>query len=91
VDDLSKYAAEQNIRRITDQLRSETDETHRAQLQKMLIEEENKLACTLDRLEKLDQAIAEGDERLELQTTKVVALRKGGHDVTAPRVHRARR
>ena len=50
----------------------------------MLIEEENKLGCTLDRLNKLDQAIADWDKQLELQRTKVVALRKGGHDVTAP-------
>jgi hypothetical protein len=66
VDDLSNYVAEQNIRRFTDQLRSETDATHRAQLQKMLIEEENKLGCTLDRLNKFNQAIADGDKNLEL-------------------------
>ena len=84
MDDLSNYVAEQNVRLFSDQLRLVTDEVHRAQLHKMLIEEENKLACTLDRLNKLDQAIAEGNKQLELQKTKVVVLRNGGHDASVP-------
>src|SRR5689334_5038427 len=84
MDDLSNYVAEQNVRRFSDQLRSEIDEAHRAQLQKMLIEEEDKLTYTLDRLRKLDQVIADGDRQLELQRTKVAALRKAGRDATVP-------
>ena len=83
MENSSNSLAEQNIRRFYDQLRSETDARRRAQLQRWLAEEEDRLGFTVERLKDLDQAITDGDKRVELQRMRIDNLEKCGCDITA--------
>jgi hypothetical protein len=80
---LSHFVVEQNIRRFVNQLRWENDDAKRSQLQKLLIEEEDRLGFTVGRLEELDQAIAEGDKRIDFQLAKLGTLKNSGRDIAA--------
>jgi len=81
--ELSHFVVQQNIRRFSDQLRSETDAMRRGRLQRLLVEEEDRLGFTVERLEELDRAIADGDKRVEFQRTKIDNLKNCGCDVRA--------
>ena len=81
----SSFVVQQNIRRFSDQLRSETDATRRIRLQRLLAEEEDRLGFTVNRLEELDRAIADGDKRVEFQRAKIGNLENCGCDTKAAR------
>ena len=71
MSELSHFVVQQNIRRFSDQLRSETDATRRGRLQRLLVEGEDRLGFSVERLVELDRANADGDKRLEFQQTKI--------------------
>jgi DNA repair ATPase RecN len=81
----SSFVVQQNIRRLSGQLRLETDATRRVRLQRFLVEEEDRLGFTVERLEDLDLAIADGDKRVEFQRAKIGNLENCGCDVMAAR------
>jgi DNA repair ATPase RecN len=83
--EFSQFVVQQNVRRLSDQLRSETNATRRVQLQRWLVEEEDRLGFTVERLEDLDLAIADGDKRVEFQRAKIGNLENCGCDVRAAR------
>ena len=83
MSELSHFVVQQNIRRFSHQLRSETDTRRRVRLQRLLVEEEDRLGFTVDRLDDLDRAIADGDERVEFQRMKIGNLENCGCDVRA--------
>jgi hypothetical protein len=81
--EFSHFVVQQNVRRLADQLRSETDATRRARLHGLLVEEEDRLGFTIDRLEELDRAIAESVTRVEFQRQKISNLQNCGCDLSA--------
>jgi len=79
----SSFVVQQNVRRLFDQLQSEADPTRRTRLQRLLVEEEDRLGFTVHRLAELDRAIAENVRRVEFQRTKIGNLQNCGCDLSA--------
>jgi hypothetical protein len=77
---MDKFIAAQNIKHFRDRLRSEPDQVTRATLQKLLVQEEDKLAADLALLEDLDKEIAKCDAVIERQKALVVTLESKGSD-----------
>lgn len=82
MDHLSDYVARQNITRFCDQLTSELDGKRRAALQRLLIEEEDRLGFSVEQLDEIERAIAKGEERIEQQRTLVEVMECNGRDPT---------
>ena len=82
MDHLSDYVARQNITRFCDQLTSELDGKRRAALQKLLIEEEDRLGGSLEQLDEIERAIAKGEERIQQQRTLVEVMERNGRNTT---------
>jgi hypothetical protein len=68
--------------RFRDLLRSEIGLTRRADLQKLLIEEEDRLGFSFEQLENIEQEIAKGDERIQWQRILVATMEREGRDAT---------
>jgi len=77
------YVSKQNVLRFRDLLRSEIDPTRLSDLQRVLVDEENRLGSNYERLEDIDREIAKADQRIELQRTLVANIEREGRDATA--------
>ena len=77
---MDRFVARENIRHFRDRLWSESDPDTRARLQKLLVEEEDKLAADLEKLDDLDRHIADGNRRIEWQQVLVETLERDGRD-----------
>jgi hypothetical protein len=74
--------ARENIRHFRNRLRSEVDPAKRSVIQRLLVQEEDKLAATLELIEDVAREIARCLKLVERQRAVVVALERDGHDVT---------
>jgi hypothetical protein len=79
---LDRFVAQDNINRFRDQLRLETDPTKRSILQKLLVEEEDKLAVDFALLEDVAQEITNCLRRIDRLRALVETLERCGRDVT---------
>jgi hypothetical protein len=77
------FVARANINHFRDRLRSETDAALRSMLQKLLVEEEDKLAADLELLADLAREIAKCQQWIERQRLRIEDLERDGHDATA--------
>jgi hypothetical protein len=82
MDHLSNYVARQNITRFYDQLTSELDGKRRADLQRLLIEEEDRLGVSSEHLDEIERAIAKGEKRIQQQRTLVEVMGRNHRDAT---------
>jgi len=80
---MDRFVTRVNINHFRDQLRSETDAALRSQLQKLLVEEEDKLAADLALLADLAREIAKYQQWIEKQRLRIEDLERDGHDATA--------
>jgi hypothetical protein len=80
MDGTFTYVTKQNVSRFRELLSSESDTSRAADLVKLLIEEEDKLGASSERLEDIDQEIAKGDKRIAWQRTLVAAMERDGRD-----------
>lgn len=83
--DQFEWVALQNVTRFTDQLQSEPDPFRRQRLQKLLIEEEDRLAVNYEQLAKFEQEIARSEERIRFQRTRVAVMEDAQRDTTVAR------
>ena len=83
--DQTEWIAIQNVTRFTDQLRSEPDPFRRERLQKLLIEEEDRLALNCEQLAKFEQEIAKSEERIKFQRARVAAMEEAERDSAVAR------
>jgi hypothetical protein len=82
---MDRFVARANISHFRDRLRSETDVALRSLLQRLLVEEEDKLAADLELLADLAQEIAKCRQWIEKQHGRVAVLERDGRDATASR------
>src|SRR5215470_14283989 len=80
---MDRFVTRANINHFRDQLRSETDAALRSQLQKHLVEEEDKLAEDLALLADLAREIAKYQQWIEKQRLRIEGLERNGHDARA--------
>jgi hypothetical protein len=75
---MDRFIARANIRHFGDRLRKESDGELRCRLQKLLIEEEDKLGRDLELLADVERTIASFDALIHAQAAVVAAL--NGHE-----------
>jgi hypothetical protein len=80
---MDHFIARENVNHFRDRLRSEADPTARSTLQKLLVEEEDKLAKDLSLLDDLAREIAKCRQWIEKQRLRIEGLERDGHDLTA--------
>ena len=81
MDETAQFASDLNVARFVDRLQLEHEPTRRAVLQKLLVEEEDKLGRNAERLSNLQRHIAEGNRRIALQKTLIERLRANSYDI----------
>ncbi len=72
----------ENIDHFRRQLATETSRDLRRLLQGLLVDEEDKLGASMELLEDIEQAIKEGEARIERQKTLIQDLERNGHDTS---------
>lgn len=80
MSDVLKFAHEQNLSRLVDQLRGEADEARRDVLRRLLVEEEARFGGPLGRLDSIAVRLADCASRIEAQTARVAVLAAEGED-----------
>jgi hypothetical protein len=80
---VDRFIARANINQFRDRLRDETDAALRAQLLRLLVEEEDKLAADLVLLNDLAREILKYQQWIERQRLRIQDLERDGHDATA--------
>jgi hypothetical protein len=76
---MDRYIARENIRQLRDRLSREENPEMRALLQKLLLEEEDKLGADLEALENVQQHIADSSQRIERQRALIATMERDGH------------
>jgi len=77
---MDRFIARENIKHFRDRLWTERDPEIRARLQRLLVEEEDKLTADLELLANLEKHIADGNRRIEWQQVLVETMERDGHD-----------
>jgi hypothetical protein len=78
--DTAQFVNGLNVERFVDRLRFEHDPTVRRSLRRLLLEEEDKLGLSLERLGKVQHHIGEGRARIARQKILIERLVANGHD-----------
>ena len=81
MDDTAQFVSDLNVGRFADRLRFEHNPAIRASLQRLLLEEEDKLGRGVERLCKLQRHISEGSRRIAMQEALIAKLRTDRQDV----------
>lgn len=79
---MDRFIARENIRHYRDMLLSDIEPKIRSSVQRLLVEEEDKLGKDLELLADIERHIAEGARRIEAQRMRVSAMQSAGHDGT---------
>jgi hypothetical protein len=82
---MDRFIAQENVNHFRDRLRSEADPTVRSTLQRLLVEEDDKLAKDLGLLDDLAREIAKCRRWIEKKQVLVEDLERDGRDVTTAR------
>jgi hypothetical protein len=76
---MDRYITQENIRHFRDRLSREVNPGTRTLLQKLLVEEENKLGADLEALADVQQYLEDGHHRIERQRALVAIMEREGH------------
>jgi hypothetical protein len=76
---MNRYKVRENIKLFRERLSREVNPETRALLQKLLLEEEDKLGADLEALADVQQHIADGSRRIEKQRALVGIMERDGH------------
>ena len=77
---MDRFIARENIKHLRNRLWSESEAATRGSLQKLLVEEEDKLGASFELLADLERHIDDGHRRIERQRILVATLERDGHD-----------
>ena len=80
---MDRFIARENINHFRDRLRSEPDPTTRSTLQRLLVDEEDKLAKDQGLLDGLAREIEKCQDWIARQRLRIEDLERDGHDATA--------
>ncbi len=81
---MDRFIAQENIRHFSDRLRYEVDLDKRSSLQKLLVDEEDKLGSDLELIAEVDRFIASFESLIQTQSALVAALERDGDDRAPP-------
>ena len=76
---MDRFIARENIRHLRTRLWSEDDAATRTCLQRLLIEEEDKLGASLELLADIERHIDDGHQRIARQRVLVASMQRDGH------------
>jgi hypothetical protein len=79
-DNTAQFVCDLNVKRFAEKLQSERDPDMRMSLKKLLIEEEDKFAQSVERLDKVRRHIDEGNQRISSQKSLIERLSTNDHD-----------
>jgi hypothetical protein len=79
---MQRYVHSQNVTRYVELLESEADPATVEQIQKLLIEEENRFGSLAERIDEADRLIRDAQARLNQQKSLLQRLGNDGHDTT---------
>ncbi len=82
---MDKFVARENVRHFRDRLETETDASQRSLLQRLLIEEEDKLGHNLDLLHVIETNIRDGRTRVYRQQSIIASMEQDGNDTSQAR------
>ena len=77
---MDRFIARENIKHFRDMLLSDIDPSTRARVQRLLVEEEDKLGKNLELLADIENHIAQAERLIETQRSVVEALQRDGHN-----------
>ena len=77
---MDRFVARENIRHYRDMLLSDIEPDKRSRVQKLLVEEEDKLGKNLELLADIQTHIDEGARRIWTQESRVRAMQLTGHN-----------
>jgi len=78
---MENFVYEQNVFRFSARLKTEDDPAARKLVGKLLLDEENKFAATVERLDRTDGQIADCKSHISLQYALIERLKGDGHDI----------
>jgi hypothetical protein len=81
MDNTAQFVSDLNVARFLERLRSEHDPAIRASLQRLLLEEVDKLGRSAERRKSVHRHSAEGRRRIEMQKALIAKLKSDGKDV----------
>ncbi len=76
---MDRFVARENIKHFRDLLWTDLDARDRVRIQRLLIEEENKLARCTELLDNLERHIENGRRRITEQCARVERMQRDGH------------
>ena len=76
---MDRFIAHENIKHLRGRLGSVAEPHLRASLQRLLIEEEDKLGASYELLADIERHIEDGSRRIERQRVLVATMRRDGH------------
>jgi hypothetical protein len=74
-DNTAQFVCDLNVKKFAEKLRSERDPDMRTSLKKLLVEEENKFAHSVEWLNRILRYIDEGNDRIASQKSLIERLR----------------
>jgi hypothetical protein len=77
---MDRFVARENIKHFRDRLRAEVDPAMRTTLQKLLVEEEDKLAADVGLVDDLEREISKCDAMIERQQALIAGIEANGGD-----------
>jgi hypothetical protein len=80
VDKLDCFASEGNISLFADQLRYETNPARQEKLKRLLIDEENRLGATEDRLRTIERKLTDGAELIMRMKRLIAEMKSSDRD-----------
>ncbi|CDX31267.1 conserved hypothetical protein [Mesorhizobium sp. ORS 3359] len=86
---MDRFVARENIRHFVDRFHTENDDVVRSNLQKLLIEEEDKFARLSEQLEVMDQNLFRISDLALQQRARIYSLRANGVDTALAQKHLA--
>ena len=75
---MDRFIARENIKHFRELLWRDLRPEERARVQRLLIEEEDKLARTTELLENIDRHLADGSRRIAEQNARVIQMQANG-------------
>jgi hypothetical protein len=79
--DQHKYLARENVRRFSRELENAADDTRRAMLLRLLVEEENRVGRTYEQLDETLRQIGRINQLISTQLETITVLKAAGHSI----------
>jgi hypothetical protein len=79
--DVAKYVTQEDVGRLSHELENAADDTRRAMLLRLLVEEENKVGLTYEQLAETLRQIGHANQIISTQLEIITMLKAAGHSM----------